>query len=387
MPVLTLNVSRDAPWECCTCSSDYDIADEMPWETEDGYFVCKTCVQGQFERALEFDYNWPARFGNDELSIADFESVLSPELVSAVKSKAAEMAAVEKASLLEPFKDQTRGEDYQICPKCEKPLTLGSGCNHMTCHFCQANFCFLCGEEVPEPVGSDHWTVDKNTCPRYGPVGSGMFDPEDDDDDHEGIPLNRITPEQRVQFLAALEADLAQDRAEREARARAEPFGAFHIETWTWNVAFQSLRDDPIGQENLRIILEDNGELRWANFEALLRQHRPEHGVSEQEWAALFQAGMPHIRRLFTWGPDIPMNNEGSDLLHRGMLTQAVGGVFNMMFPDQRLAAFMWMYNTIRDWENLEPSQRSAVFDMGPGGDEAMRDNVADLMDHMRFQG
>jgi hypothetical protein len=96
---------------------------------------------------------------------------------------------------------------------------------------------------------------------------------------------------------------------------------------------------------------------------------------------------MPQIRSLFTCGPDIPIDNGGSDLLHRGMLTQAVGGAFNMMFPAQRLAAFMWMYNTIRDWENLERSQRSAVFDMGPGGDEVMRDSVAELMDHMRMKG
>lgn len=48
---------------------------------------------------------------------------LSPKMVSAVKLKAVEMVAIEKTSLPEPFKDQTRGENYQICPLCENPLT------------------------------------------------------------------------------------------------------------------------------------------------------------------------------------------------------------------------------------------------------------------------
>jgi len=383
MPVLQLNTTHDGPWECDTCCEDYNAKTDQPWETIDGGdLVCTTCIRQQFERALELDYNWPARWGGDELLISDFESTFSPELVSQVKDKAAEMAAIDKDALLEAVKDLTRGKDYQICPGCKQTVDLGSGCNHMTCHFCHTNFCFLCGEEVKRPEATDHWTVSRNICPRYGPVGSAMFDPTDDDDEHE--QFTPLTHEQRMEVLAIMTQRLSQTGDER---ADFREFTAFYIDTWAWNLAMQSLRDDRIGQDHLRMVLEqeDGGPL-WVNFEALLRGYRPEHAVPEQEWAELFQAGLPQIRRLFDNGPRIPGYPEESDFLDHGMLTQPVGGVFNMMSPASRLEAFMWMYNTTRDWENLDVSQRSAVFDMGPGDDDMMRERVGDLMDHMRLQ-
>ena len=384
MPVLQPKVNHNGPWECDTCCEDYDTATEQPWKTEDGDFVCiPECVKGQFERALESDYNWPARFGGAELLIADFESVLSPELVSAVKLKVAEMAAVDKASLLEPFKDQTRGEDYQICPECENPLTLGSGCNHMTCHFCHANFCFLCGEEVEDPAESDHWTVSRRKCPRYGPVGSNMYDdsevPDWADDMYDAGGY--ADPRNYIVLTAEEEA------REREYQAR---FGALHVDTWVWTVAMQSLRDDRIRQDQLRQVLartEEDGRPTFGELQDLFRQYRPEHGVPEEEWAELFRGAMVELDNLFERGPYTPEYDEESDFLDHGMLTQPVGGMFNMMVPAQRIEAFMWMYNTTRDWETLEVSQRSAVFDMGPGGDDEMREQIADSMDHMQSQG
>lgn len=116
MPLLQLNTTQNGPWECDTCCEDYNAKTDQPWETiDDGDLVCTTCIKQQFERALEFDYNWPARWGGEELMISDFESVFSPELVSQVREKAAEMAAVDKDALLEAVKDLTRGKDYQIC--------------------------------------------------------------------------------------------------------------------------------------------------------------------------------------------------------------------------------------------------------------------------------
>ena len=76
-----------------------------------------------------------------------------------------------------------------------------------------------------------------------------------------------------------------------------------------------------------------------------------------------------------------------SDILHDGLLTQPVGGVFNMMDPSQRIQAFIWMCNTTRDWESLSVPQRSAVFDVGPGGDDLMRLRVSDMVDERYVRG
>ena len=398
MPVLQLNTTQEGPWLCDTCCEDYNAKTDQPWETiDDGDLVCTTCIKERFERALEFDYDWPARWGGEELLISDFESVFSLELVSQVKEKAAEMAAVDKDALLEAVKDLTRGKDFQICPRCKQTIDLGSGCNHMTCHFCHANFCFLCGEEVEDPVKTDHWAISRNVCPRYGAVGSEMFDgldddDDDDDDDNPNLLIN-MTNAQRVEMLAFMLASNAQQEQDEADEAEGRPFiqrfGALHVDSWAYTLAMQSLRDDEVRQNHLRQVLEQGEEDErplWVNFEALLRQHHPEHDVPEQEWAALFQAGMPRITSLFESGP--PAGNYfNSALLHRGMIVEPVVAVFNMMSRAHRLAAFMWMYTATRDWETLvdeHPAQRSVVLDMGPGGDNAMRERVAEMMYFIR---
>ena len=397
MPVLQLNTTQDGPWMCDTCCEDYNAKTDQPWETiDDGDLVCTACIKQQFERALEFDYNWPARWGGEELMISDFEWVFSPELVSQVREKAAEMAAVDRNALLEAVKDLTRGKDYQICPRCKQTIDLGSGCNHMTCHFCHANFCFLCGDEVEDPVETDHWAVSRNICPRFGAVGSEMFDElDDDDDDDDDNPnlLVNMTHEQLAEmqaFMLTRNAQLEQDAADRaEGRPFIQRFGALYVDSWAYTLAMQSLRDDEVGQNQLRQVLEQGDEDTrplWVNFEALLRQHHPEHVVSEQEWAALFQAGMPRVTSLFENGPP-PGNWFDSAMLYRGMIVEPVVAVFNMMSPAHRLAAFMWMYNATLDWETLvdgPPAQRSVVLDMGPGGDDEMRERVADMMYFVR---
>lgn len=399
MSVLKLNVTHVGEWECDTCCNDYDAANDKPWTTEQGDFVCiPTCIQGQFEKALEFDYNWPARFGGDELKISDLESVLLPELVSALKAKAAEMAAIDKTSLLEAVKGLTRGKDYQICPGCQQTIDLGSGCNHMTCHFCHANFCFLCGEEVKTPEETDHWTVSRNLCPRYGPVGSGSFDIGDfsdyggDSDDDQwntnSLPEGVIIDEDNTYFdwhpeLAA------------ENRARWQHFASLHIETWTWNVTMQNLRNDRTRQQQLRLALELEQSFRrplWDNnFEALFRQYHPEHSIQEQDWETLVQEGMPQIHDVFNNGPENPGSyydpTTETDVQLLGLLTQPVGAVFNMMSRSQRIQAVVWMCNTTRNWQNLSGSQRSAVFDMGPGGDDLMRLHVARILHMLREKG
>lgn len=82
MPVLQPNTTQVDAWLCDTCCEDYNGKMDQPWETiEGGDLVCTKCIRQQFERALELDYDWPARWGGEELLISDFESIFSPELV------------------------------------------------------------------------------------------------------------------------------------------------------------------------------------------------------------------------------------------------------------------------------------------------------------------
>lgn len=252
----------------------------------------------------------------------------------------------------------------------------------MTCHFCHAHFYFLCGEEVKGPEESDHWSASRGKCPRYGPVGSNMYDGSDiyyeaDDmygaDGYEDL-RNYIIP-----------------TAEEEARERKrqERFGGLHVDTWAWTFAMQSLRDDRNGQDRLRLVLaqtEENERPTFGSLQDLFRQYRPEHGVPEQEWDQPFRAGMLGLHNLFDLGLVIPECPEQSDFLDHGMLTRPVGGVFNMMFPDQRIEASIWIYNPTRDRENLDVSQRSAVLGVGPGSDDEMRERFAELMEHTRMR-
>ena len=43
----------------------------------------------------------------------------------------------------------------QTCPKCKAPTQKISGCNHMTCQYCEADWCWLCGKEFNS--NEDHY--------------------------------------------------------------------------------------------------------------------------------------------------------------------------------------------------------------------------------------
>jgi hypothetical protein len=400
MLVLQLNTTHDSAWECTTCGTDYYAKMDQPWETvKGGHLVCATCIKQLFERALEFDYDWPARFGSDELAVSDFESILSPELVSAVTAKAAEMAAIDKTKLLESVKDLARGVDFQTCPGCSTIITLRDGCNHMDCILCLTSFCFLCGEEVKDPNGhgSDHWDYGAG-CPRYGSIRSNIVDGcdmnyraaylADGGDEHnyyyQATPAERERQRERERMGTA-----EWEREQEQERTRA---AALHIGSWTWNVTMQSLQNDRPRQQQLRLALEQvetDARPLWDDFEALFRQYRPEHFVQEQDWEVLVQEGMPEIRALFDNGPaedpeaDEPLLRMTAQrsLHHWGLLNRPVARVFNMMSRSQRIEAFMWMHNTTRDWDNtLNTPQRSVVFDMGPGGDDTMRRGIQNML-------
>lgn len=195
--------------------------------------------------------------------------------------------------------------------------------------------------------------------------------------------------------------DMPEWRSGHQARWRR--FGALDIGTWTFNLAMQRLRGNLTRQQQLRLVLEDaetDARPLFENFEALVRQYRPEHFVQEQDWEALFESARPDIRAFFDNGPTDgivrqpapagsipdPLEQE-TNLLQRGLLKQPVGAVFNMMSRDQRIAAIRWMCHTTRDWETLSVPQRSAVFDMGPGEDDQMRLRVVDMMYGLHREG
>jgi len=318
MPVLTLKATFNGSWECSTCCEEYNSKTVLgkldgPWRTFDANFVCTTCITQRFEKALEFDYNWPARWGGEDLILSDYESFLPSELVSAVTEKAAAMAAIDKTGLLDAVKDLKIVDEYQVCPKpeCRQIITLRDGCNHMDCILCLTNFCYLCGEEVRDPDRSDHWSSSRGICTRYGPVSSGRFDNMggEDDESYYGDGMDDDPYYWRDDLVDEhpMQARLDELAAERlvEDRPHLFSFGALHVETFAWNVAMNSFGDDALGQQHLRLVIRPTATKTrsdWVGFEFLLRQHGDVHVVLQQEWEELFQAAMPQVRALYTMG-------------------------------------------------------------------------------------
>jgi hypothetical protein len=126
MPPLTLKTSHHGEWECTTCGEEYNKTNDKPWETADGRsLVCAGCIIQQFEKALENDFSWPARFGAAALDISDFESMLPARLRLLLLLKVEQYANRRNDdSRMEAARDLTRGVDYQLCPCCGKIVTL-----------------------------------------------------------------------------------------------------------------------------------------------------------------------------------------------------------------------------------------------------------------------
>eukprot|EP01017_Pseudomicrothorax_dubius_P045124 TRINITY_DN7754_c0_g1_i2.p1 TRINITY_DN7754_c0_g1~~TRINITY_DN7754_c0_g1_i2.p1 ORF type:complete len:288 (-),score=-10.90 TRINITY_DN7754_c0_g1_i2:168-1031(-) len=53
------------------------------------------------------------------------------------------------------FSDWAKGKEVQNCPKCNSRIEKISGCNHITCTFCQYEWCWLCrGQYTPNHFSS-----------------------------------------------------------------------------------------------------------------------------------------------------------------------------------------------------------------------------------------
>ncbi|KAM0706111.1 hypothetical protein Q7P35_006660 [Cladosporium inversicolor] len=55
-----------------------------------------------------------------------------------------------------------RGNKFQLCPNCSRPIQLTEACHHIKCP-CGTEFCYLCGKAASERSG--HWRHGR--CPRY----------------------------------------------------------------------------------------------------------------------------------------------------------------------------------------------------------------------------
>ena len=88
MSPLQLNTTYSGSWDCITCTETYNTAQDQPWETSrEGALVCAGCIKQQFEKAVQFDYNWSARFGSEALDVSDFKSSQSCPLRSSQLSR------------------------------------------------------------------------------------------------------------------------------------------------------------------------------------------------------------------------------------------------------------------------------------------------------------
>ncbi|KAI7150440.1 hypothetical protein KC344_g99 [Hortaea werneckii] len=81
----------------------------------------------------------------------------------------------------DPFTGMQRGKDYQLCPKCQTPINLAAGCNHLMCG-CGTSFCYICGLDI-SLVEMDHFAVGM-PCPRYNQPGTSaaLYDPVEIED-------------------------------------------------------------------------------------------------------------------------------------------------------------------------------------------------------------
>lgn len=45
----------------------------------------------------------------------------------------------------EKFKEWAKDKELRNCPMCKAHIEKSDGCNHMTCYYCNFQFCWICG--------------------------------------------------------------------------------------------------------------------------------------------------------------------------------------------------------------------------------------------------
>ena len=362
-PPPPLTLAKNQPygiWQCCTCITDYKNGlpapgYEQPWETNEGGLICRHCIMPLFETAMKFDFEYPARWGGPdgvEMRIDDF-AVLWPDGVfpASYKAKGAQLLR-DQIKAAEDIKGIALPGDLEVqpCPRCKVPWALWDGCNHMTCKSCRTSYCFICGKEALGNSG--HWSnpIHGGSCPRYGPIGSGTYDTEEEDEEEN----------EEIGWTADIS-----------------------FETWSWNVMMQNasgllqlLMQHMLG---LPVANMRQGELNFEERRLLLRnmlQYWPEHGVSREVWAETVVEHRHEAMAFLRGGNFVFENGFGPDpVIVHGVLARPVGGVFNLASESARRDAYEWAQQRYDAWTpaTADHPLNFAIFDIGPG---ALEDRV-----------
>jgi hypothetical protein len=163
------------PWNCSVCAEDYNDTSDLAWTEEKSYttrrtskngeLVCSGCIKREFIKALpaletEFDHNFPAKWGTEELHINDFPEIFLWEHDFRTKYEEHRVQYERTLRNLDDAKldamipkGVVRGRDFQRCNGCKIAIGLRDGCNHMTCTKCRHNFCHICGKDAEEDSG------------------------------------------------------------------------------------------------------------------------------------------------------------------------------------------------------------------------------------------
>jgi hypothetical protein len=100
-------------WECAACFEWYTSPQEFPWQTSEHDRFCSPCVIVQFDRALEFDFNWPASWSNQELNAEDFTSILTPEKIAQLQWKKTAIEALNASTVNGDVEGLVHGKEVQ----------------------------------------------------------------------------------------------------------------------------------------------------------------------------------------------------------------------------------------------------------------------------------
>ncbi|RMX90794.1 hypothetical protein D0868_14369 [Hortaea werneckii] len=216
---LVRQVQQTGRWHCIggVACPDFLGPDHAAWaidptdEEENQEYYCTDCIAFIFEQAASAEGMWQPRIGRSELDIEDFAVELNrshPGLVLRFREHAESQVipvdervycrhpgdvdsdgvrqfcnglvgrrdrlgstrtwhtcSVQEEEVL-PAYDQ--GYRWQRCPGCGTSTEHITGCNHMTCTFCDEQYCRICGEaHRDDPLGNGrHWNY-PNPCPRH----------------------------------------------------------------------------------------------------------------------------------------------------------------------------------------------------------------------------
>jgi len=116
-----------------------------------------------------------------------------------------------------------------------------------------------------------------------------------------------------------------------------------------------------------------------------MRAFNPLHDVTTELWD-LIMADSDYASAIERFVAEGPRGSRRDTTRHpavtRGFLSQPVSGLFNMATQSGRVAAFMWMHDSVRAWKDIgfRSVANVAVFDMGPDTDDDTRHTGAMLM-------